>query len=298
MQRPFDLEFRLRRADGAFRHVRLRSAPYAGPDGAVAGHVASCADVHDLHAADAAKSSFLSLVAHELRTPLTSILAYFEVLRRSTDREKLLTTSLVDRLTAQMNRFSSLVDELADAARWNDRQSLDLTSEAIDLRDLVGETVELFADSARLDGFKPRHFFWFSALGSYHVRGDRRRLAQMVWHLLDNAVKFSPAGGRISVELEGDDDGATHRIRVSDEGIGVPPNDVACLGRAYFRASNASAEQYPGIGLGLAITREIAERHGGRMTVDSRLGLGTNVTVTLPGATAAAPPESQERGAA
>lgn len=186
-----------------------------------------------------------------------------------------------------MSRFGSLVDELADAARWNDRRPLELATEELDLRELVGETVELFADSVRLDGFKPRHFFWFEALGSYHLRGDRRRLGQMVWHLLDNAVKFSPEGGRIAVELDADDDGA-HRIRVSDEGIGIPAQDLEQLAHAYFRASNASSGHYPGIGLGLALAREIAERHGGHISIESRLGLGTTVTVTLPGPAAAA----------
>lgn len=292
--RPFEVEFRLRRRDGSYRHVRLRSTPYPGEGGAVAGHVASCIDVQEPYDADAAKSSFLSLVAHELRTPLTSILAYLELLRRSPERDKLLSTSLVDRLSAQMSRFSSLVDELADAARWNDRRPLELAVEDLDLRELVGETVELFADSVRLDGFKPRHFFWFEALGSYHVRGDRRRLGQMVWHLLDNAVKFSPEGGRIAVELDADDEGA-HRIRVSDEGIGIPAQDLDRLGDAYFRAGNASSGHYPGIGLGLALAREIAERHGGRIAVASRLGLGTTVTVTLPDP-AAAVSEAAARG--
>jgi PAS domain S-box-containing protein len=136
---PFEATFRLRRYDGTFRWVTDRGAPFAD-GGRFAGFVGCCSDVHEERTADDGKSAFLSLVAHELRTPLTSVLAYLEALRRSGDRQKLLSSGLVDRLAAQMNRFSSLVDDLADAARWPRGTMLPLVAQELDLRELVAET--------------------------------------------------------------------------------------------------------------------------------------------------------------
>jgi signal transduction histidine kinase len=112
------------------------------------------------------------------------------------------------------------------------------------------------------------------------VQGDHRRLEQVLVNLLDNAVKYSPAGGAIRIMLSRR--GADHEISVADEGIGIPSAELCHVTRPYFRASNAPLRNYPGLGLGLSIAREIVERHGGRLWFESRTGAGTTAHVLLP----------------
>jgi signal transduction histidine kinase len=110
--------------------------------------------------------------------------------------------------------------------------------------------------------------------------------------LLDNAVKYSPAGSPIRVELHSR--GSERTISVTDAGIGIPPGDLSRLTEPYFRASNAPVESFPGVGLGLSIVRGLVERHGGRLRVESELGTGTTVTVSLP--TPATMPDRHDAG--
>jgi signal transduction histidine kinase len=100
-------------------------------------------------------------------------------------------------------------------------------------------------------------------------------------------VKYSPAGGLVLVTLR--TAGSEHALTVADEGIGVPPAELPRITQRYFRASNAPAENFPGIGVGLALSREIVERHSGRLEVASELGKGTTVTVHLPASGAGTP---------
>jgi signal transduction histidine kinase len=120
------------------------------------------------------------------------------------------------------------------------------------------------------------------ALAGPPCRGDEERLAQLVENLLSNAVKFTLAGGKVTLrarpmEVEG------WEVTIADTGIGVPEDELALLSTRFFRASNARRRGLPGSGLGLSIARAIAARHGGRIAVESVVGVGTTVTVTLLG---------------
>jgi signal transduction histidine kinase len=111
---------------------------------------------------------------------------------------------------------------------------------------------------------------------------DADRVRQVLLDLLDNAVKFTPSGGVAVVRGEVVDGAAT--LSVSDSGIGVPEADQPLIFRRFGRASNAPPENFPGVGLGLSIAREIVEAHGGRLSLQSHVGEGTTVTFTLPAA--------------
>jgi signal transduction histidine kinase len=113
-----------------------------------------------------------------------------------------------------------------------------------------------------------------------NLRGDRARLGQMLDNLVSNALKFTPAGGKVDVRLSADADGVV--LEVEDTGLGIPSEEQAQLFERFFRSSRASENAIPGTGLGLTITKAIVERHGGRIELESAENVGTTVRVHLP----------------
>jgi PAS domain S-box-containing protein len=278
---PFELEYRLRRHDGAHRWVCERGAPL-DEGGRFAGFVTSCVDVDERRRGEEARAAFLSMMAHELRTPLTPLRAHAYQLRRSIARGEVPTEDQARRLDAQIERLVALVDHLGEAGRVAAGRPLVLEEEPFDLAAVVREAVESERD--RLAGRRdPRPAYDLRLRGAERplvVRGDRSRLGRALRLLLDNAIKFSPDGGAVEVALEAA--GGALRLEVRDEGLGVPPGEIGGLGRPYVRASNAPAGNYPGAGLGLAMAREIAAAHGGRLELTSDGRRGTAAALVLP----------------
>jgi two-component system, OmpR family, phosphate regulon sensor histidine kinase PhoR len=227
------------------------------------------------------KDEFFALVSHELRTPLTSIVGYLELLIEeeageiSPDQRRFL--GVIERNARRLQR---LVGDLLFAAQV-EAGTLSLDRESVDLEEVVREAVATGrprADRAQVElvadtGDVPP------------VEGDPDRLGQVVDNLVSNAIKFTPAGGRITVRLCRQDGRA--RIEVQDTGIGIPAAEQARLFERFYRASSATERSIPGIGLGLSISRAIAEAHGGAIVFESQEGSGTTFTVELPIARAA-----------
>jgi two-component system CheB/CheR fusion protein len=280
-QAPCEMEYRLRRHDGQYRAIVEFAVPFDDGQGS-AGCVGTGIDVDDRRRAEQAKAAFLSSLSHDFRTPLTAMKAYVEVARRKIARGDAVDDDVFTRLTSQIDRFAGFVDDLADAGRMEQARELAMTMEEIDLGSVVHEAVAAVRSALERGGRNRRGYQvdLEAAAGPYPMNGDPRRLRQIVTNLLDNAVKFSPAGGAVQATLA--TTGREHRITVADSGIGIPAEEIASVARPYYRAANASADHYPGIGLGLAISREIAAQHDGALTIESRLGSGTTVTVTLP----------------
>ncbi|WNG40755.1 PAS domain-containing protein [Archangium violaceum] len=280
----FEMEYRLRRHDGVYRYIFDRGVPFTDDAGQFAGFIGSCVDVHERREANRAKATFLALATHELRTPLTSMRMYMEALRRqlSQAQEELATSSPLLRLNAQLERVSSLVQDLEDTGRLEAELPLVMHKEELELSELVQTVVATHrdTDTFRARG-KQRHVFELTLPpGPHHVVADRQRMEQVLNNLLTNAVKYSPKGGPIHVTLARE--GAGFALSVKDSGIGIPAADIPSLTRRYFRASNVSAENYPGLGLGLSLVKEILEAHGGGLRIQSELGQGTTLTLLLP----------------
>jgi signal transduction histidine kinase len=227
-----------------------------------------------------AREEFLSIASHELRTPVASLKGSVQLLQRRRasgeldfarfDRMLVIIGSTADRLT-------TLVNQLLDVSRIQ-TDHLDLSAQPLDLSAELRESVE----RARMYG-DGTHSFSLSLNGSSTpVLADPGRLEQVWSNLLDNAVKYSPRGGDIRVRLEAtDDDG--FEVSVSDSGIGMPAGAEGTIFQPFSRATNATAGQFAGMGLGLYICRKIIERHGGRMWAKSPgENHGTTVRVWLP----------------
>jgi signal transduction histidine kinase len=224
---------------------------------------------------DRMKDTFVSSVSHELRTPLTSMIGYLEILRDGEAGE--LTEAqarflqIVDR---NCNRLKDLIDDILLTARM-DGGYLTLDREPLALGDLAARHVESIRPAAAAKGVDV-------VLGIDDdlptVEGDEMRLGQLLDNLLSNAVKFTPAGGKVAVDV-GRRDGMAC-VEVADSGVGMPADDLDRLFERFFRASTARAVQ--GTGLGLSIAKSIAEAHGGTIAVRSEVGVGTTFVVELP----------------
>jgi PAS domain S-box-containing protein len=276
---PFEMEYRLRRHDGFYRYIFDRGVPFEDEAGRFAGFIGSCVDVHERRELDAQKARFLAMVAHELRTPLQSLGLFLEGLRRKAALREPIPEGIFQRLGRQVDRLGSLVRDVGEVAHMEHEGKLPIRREELDLADLVRDVAGFHEEALRMSR-KNHHVLALRVPeGSFAMQGDRDRLAQVLTNLFDNAIKYSPQGGTIEITLARD--GAHHRVSVKDPGIGIPSAEVPLVTRRYFRASNASELRFQGIGVGLSLSREIVERHGGRLTIESGLGQGTTVTFTV-----------------
>jgi signal transduction histidine kinase len=210
-------------------------------------------------AAQRVKDDFLSIVSHELRTPLTSIQGYSQLLEGRLRVEREDETKEMAHLRvirSQVGRMRRLVDDLLDVSRIDRRGVVSIDPGRFDLAELVREAV---ARSRRQHG---RREIAVDAPDKLEVEADRDRIDQVVTNLLDNAVKYSPEGGPVSVRLVRD--GREAHLSVSDTGIGIPSEHLHHVFERFYQADgDASRRRFGGLGLGLYISRAIVEAHGG-----------------------------------
>jgi signal transduction histidine kinase len=227
-------------------------------------------------AANRAKDEFLAILSHELRTPLTAILGWVGML--ATGRLDADTTARAVEVIRRNARLQvQIVDELLDVSRMiSGKMNLGLTG--IDLVRVLEASIDALRGAA---ADKQIEIDLRAAGGAASVMGDASRLQQVFTNLLTNAVKFTPAGGRVTVGLEVAGD--VVRVMVRDTGRGIDPAFLPHLFEPFRQAETAGRRARMGLGLGLAIARHLVELHGGTIEAASDgLGLGATITVTLP----------------
>ncbi|WP_171056463.1 sensor histidine kinase [Paenibacillus sinopodophylli] len=229
--------------------------------------------VMELSKREKLKDDFISSISHELRTPLTSIKGWSETLKESEptdDNEEVkLGLSIISKET---ERLSGLVEDLLDFSKLSARK-MELHSEVLDFNGPVKETVNQLG--VREEHTRVRILATYDK-GPIVVKGDANRLKQVVINLIDNALKFTPAGGTIRVVTRAEQDAAM--LTVSDSGCGIEAEDLPHVTEKFYKANTGQG----GSGLGLAICKEIIELHGGQLTIDSERGAGTIVTIRVP----------------
>jgi PAS domain S-box-containing protein len=223
------------------------------------------------------RDTFLSIASHELKTPLTTILGNAQMLQRRNARENTLNPRdkrTLDVIAAQASRLNRMVAALLDISRIETGQ-LSIERTPLDLcmlaQHVVSDLQPMF-DQHQIELIVPDE--------ALIVEGDELRLEQVLQNLLQNAVKYSPQGGVVQLQVE--QQGQQVCVVVSDQGIGIPEQAMPRLFRRFFRADNVQAQHISGMGVGLFVVKEIVDLHGGKINVASREGVGSTFTVCLP----------------
>lgn len=225
----------------------------------------------ELESSDKMKNEFISSVSHELRTPLTAIKGWSETaLQMPDDPETIQKAMRV--ITGETERLSEMVEELLDFSRIQDGR-FTLQKETCDILAELGDAVLIYAERAKslgidLEYYEPEMLPF--------VYGDGARLRQVFINIIDNAVKYSNQGGKVSVEAY--EQKGEIVVLVSDTGVGISQEDLPKVKTKFYKANQTRR----GSGIGLAVANEIVEMHGGSLAIDSKLGKGTTVMITLP----------------
>ena len=231
--------------------------------------------IRDLEQASRVKDEFLAMLSHELRTPLNAVLGWTRMLRRGTippERTESILDTIERNAAAQMQIIEELLD-LSSMAAGN----LRLNIAPVDLRELIGGAIETLRPAADAKSIT-------LSLSIDHnvsdLAGDTARLRQVLWNLLANAVKFTPAGGRIEVTAK--EGPADLEISVRDSGPGIDPEFLPHVFEPFRRGESLTTRTVGGLGVGLAIVRHLVEAHGGTVTADNAYGNGSIFVVRLP----------------
>lgn len=223
------------------------------------------------------REEFLMATSHELRTPITALLGYTELLKRRIEQGNVSVERMqrpVEAIIEQARRLQRLTTMLLDLS-WLEQPQAVLQHHDVDLRDVAADVVNgftLVAEHHQIDLVLPP--------GPLIIEGDELRLEQIFYNLIQNAVKYSPLGGTITIELVVEEQHAL--LKVGDSGIGILAEDLPFLFDRFYRATNVPVQQISGLGLGLYIVKELVTLHGGTIEVQSQPEQGTTFVVRFP----------------
>ena len=271
---PFHLEHRLLQAsDEAYRWHYSNAIVYKDENGEAIAWFGISTDIDEQKKNLERKDEFISTVSHELKTPVTSLKGFTQLLMAIVNKDKNpLWANYLTTMDNQINKLTRLITDLLDATRFNGGQ-LQFTTEVFDFNTLVteiGKELQLTTD---------KHIIKIKLDSSAKVSGDRNRIGQVITNLVSNAIKYSPGADHILITSKHKD----HSIEccVKDFGIGISKQQQPHLYTRFFRATEADANTFPGMGLGLFISMGIIEKHHGSMWVKSEPGKGSEFYFTI-----------------
>lgn len=269
-QRPTLREVELRGA--IHRYLKVTVGPTA--DGSA--WVLVFHDVTETKRLERVRTDFVANVSHELRTPLTAIKGFAETLLSSGFGDVPRASHFLSIIDRQAERLSRLIDDLLILSDL-ELGKMPVRVKPTELAPIVRDVADLLAGPARRGNLQVD----LDVAENLRVLGDPDRLAQVVSNLLDNAIKYTPEGGRVRIHGQRTCAG-TVELAVEDTGAGIPAEDLPRLAERFYRVDKARIRELGGTGLGLSIVKHIVQAHGGTLRIESRVGVGTKVVVTLP----------------
>mgnify|MGYP000903905229 CR=1 FL=1 len=240
------------------------------------GIIAVMHDITDQEKLENMRKEFVANVSHELRTPLTSIKSYTETLLDGDIDDRETAIKFLEVINSESDRMTRLVKDLLQLSRLDNKQ-MKWNMNEISFVELVKSLVSKMQLEAKSKG----HILECYVIGDIpKVKGDKDRLEQVILNILNNAIKYTPEGGKVSVYI-----GKTYNeiyTKVVDNGVGIPEEDLPRIFERFYRVDKARSREMGGTGLGLSIAREIIEAHGGIINISSQYGNGTEVLLKLP----------------
>ena len=224
---------------------------------------------------DQSRSQFVSNASHELRTPLTTMKIMLETVMYEPDMPQELRTEFMEDMNHEIDRLTGIITDLLTLTRMDSEKGT-MKKEPVDMSGLTTEVLHLLTPAAEKRG----QLLDFSITPGIVMNGDRDRLYQILYNLTDNAIKYSPDGGKISVILREEERGIVWRVR--DNGVGIPQEDQAHIFERFYRVDKARSRETGGTGLGLSIVKQLVTMHGGEITVRSEPGRGSEFKVVFP----------------
>ena len=293
----YNLEFRVRNAEGQYRTFLVRALPMRDESGAIVRWFGTCTDIEDRRRIEAEreqllageraaraesenqsrmKDEFLATLSHEIRTPLNAILGWSQIMRASMDPQDI--ASGLEVIERNARAQSQIIEDLLDMSRIiSGKVRLDV--QRVDLSAVVQSAVDTARPTAEAKGVRLQSVI--DPLHGVAVSGDANRLQQVLWNLISNAIKFTPRNGLVRVVLERVN---SHlEISVIDTGEGIKPDFLPYVFDRFRQADASTTRRHGGLGLGLSIVKQLVELHGGSIRVNSAgLGQGTTFIVALP----------------
>ena len=255
--------------------LKVRAAPLDDQGGVIV----VLQDVTDELRTEQIRRQFVANASHELKSPVASLQALAEAIRQAVTDDPRAVERFATRLLAEAERLGRLIADLLDLSRVDDPANISNTW--IDLSTVVRQMLEEAQSSARSKGLEVADHI----SSNVWVRGDRQQLALLVRNLVDNAIRYTPEGGSISVDLFRE--GGEVVLRVADDGIGIPLQAQRRIFERFYRVDKDRSRERGGTGLGLSIVKHVVELHGGHISVLSELGEGSTFTARLPAPTVA-----------
>lgn len=231
-------------------------------------------DITERKERERTKDEFISMASHELKTPITSLKGFAQLIRRRLKQQGMNElVQYLERMQTQLDTLTKLVNDLLDVSKIQAGR-LDYAQESVDLDALIYEVVEFLQQTTTT------HTIRLRGASSVHIVGDRDRLNQVFTNLLTNAIKYSPQAKTVDVQIVPSAEMVT--ISVRDYGVGIAPAHQGKIFDRFYRVQASRDKTFPGLGMGLYISQQIVERHGGKLRVTSEEGQGATFSVTLP----------------
>lgn len=257
------------------KSFRISTAPLTSETGVV-GVVAVMRDITAFIQVEKMKADFVANVSHELRTPLTSIKGFVETLLDGALTEPETATHFLEIINDETDRMNRLITDLLSLSKI-EAERLEINKSPVDLGKLIDNTVSILSPQAKEKDIMINIKI---ADSLPMVECDRDMVGQLLINLIDNAVKYTPHGGTITISAKPHDQGV--KAMVQDTGIGIPTESIHRLFERFYRVDKARSREMGGTGLGLAIVKHILEVHNGSIQVNSRIGEGSTFTFYLP----------------
>ena len=256
--------------------IRIGVVTFKNDKSEIAGAVLVLQDVTEQERLDNMRKDFVANVSHELRTPLTTIKSYTETLLDGAMENKEYTENFLKVIYSESERMTRLVKDLLQLSKL-DYDKVQWNMKPVNIAAIIEDCVYKMNISARQ---KNQELAFEANAELPEITGDRDRIEQVMVNIIGNAIKYTPENGRVRIVVDQEENEAV--IRVIDNGIGIPKEDIPRLFERFYRVDKARSRAMGGTGLGLSIARQIVEAHKGHIRVESDYGQGTEVVIKFP----------------